>query len=266
MEALINFDQVLSFIADPISKEPLSYKNGCLVNDRTGNTFPVDSNHKSPLLFPNEIIPYCTDKGLDWIKLINTKEALKQYFGMAYIKWNGGTHNSSPEEECYKLYLDHFKELVSDASGSMLDIGCDDPENTLSRFPKNINYLGIDPLYYLPSRLFKIFAVSEFLPFQNEVFDNVCFGTSLDHSMDTSATLDEANRILKPNGCLYLTTLIWDHKAELYNDTVHFHHFRENYLLDLLKAKGFSIRRSFKMPWKGNSHREGLFLKAKKNG
>ena len=262
MSKLLQLTDIDKILVDPITKEHLLFKEKYLLNQISGGKFPFIGNIKSPLLFPQEILPYCNDSNLDWIGLINTKVPLNQYIGISYIKWNGGAHNSSPDEECYKKYLNDFETLVADAKGMLLDIGCDDPQNTILRFPDHVDYLGIDPLYYLPSPSFKIFAVSEFLPFTNNTFDCVCFGTSLDHTFDPYTALMEAARVLKQNGILYLSTLVWSKNAELYKDNVHFHHFRESHILELIDPKQFSIKKLFKSSWKNDLHREGMFLKA----
>lgn len=263
MSKLLTLLDIQDILVDPVTKDPLVLDNDFLFNSKLNQKFPLNGS-RSPLLFPSDILPYCKNNGLDWVELIKTKNALHQYFGISFIKWDGADHNSSPDNDCYKKYLQDFKKLVSSANGMLLDIGCDDPQNTINHFPDSISYLGIDPLYYLPSVSFKIFSVAEFLPFSNQSFDCVCFGTSLDHTFDPFSALAEANRVLKSTGSLYLSTLIWHNNAQLYRDHVHFHHFRESEIFNLLKENNFAIKTLFKRPWKNNTHREGLFLEAVK--
>jgi len=261
---MINFLQlqdIKSILKDPQTDDSLEITPFALSNKRLSRDFPKDDNG-SPLLFPHEILPFCNKDGLDWSALISAGGALKQYFGIASIKWRGGEHNSAPETEHYNLYIQQFANLISDMEGRVLDIGCDNPKNTESCFPSQIEYVGIDPLYYIPKDYFNIHSISEFLPFINNSFNAICFGTSLDHAMDSYAALAESYRVLTPGGALYLSTLVWKSNAELYNDSVHFHHFREEHILEMLRRSGFKLERLYHMPWKSNSNREVLFLKA----
>lgn len=264
MGKLLKFPDILDILVQPITKEPLSYQKNILKGSVSGQEFPLLYGGQSPLLFPAEIMPFCKEEGVEWVKLIKSKESVRQFFGLWGARSAEWEHNSSPDDDSYKKYLEDFSDLVSDASGMILDIGCDNPENTLPYFPENIQYIGIDPLYYIPCDIFKVFAAAEFLPFSNCSFDAVCFGTSLDHCFDPNTAFSEASRVLKKDGALYLSTLVWKARAELYKDNVHFHHFREYNINGMLQEAGLTVNRFFKMPWKGNDHREGLFLKAVK--
>lgn len=250
-------------LVDPTSKEPLVLQDKFLIKDSGGTKYPLFANN-SPLLFPEEVIPYCDSDGIKLQSIISSKKAILQYMGISYVKWIGGEHNSSPDDDCYKKYLISFKQLVEGAKGSYLDIGCDDTQNFSEIFDNNIEYVGIDPLYFHPSEQFKIFAIAEFLPFKNHSFDNVCFGTSLDHVFDPLSAFSESYRVLKPGGKLFISTLIWNKNAELYNDNVHFHHFREFQIFSMLKEYEFVINRYFVTTWKKDSHRKVLFLEAQK--
>jgi ubiquinone/menaquinone biosynthesis C-methylase UbiE len=88
--------------------------------------------------------------------------------------------------------------------------------------------------------------------------DNVCLLTSLDHVLDHHAALDEAHRVLRPGGRLYLASLVWHERAELYRDHVHFHHFREFELFGALAR--FVVDTVARYPWKGDTHRTALYL------
>lgn len=265
MSQLLNFESIADILVDPVTKDPLFLKSDFLVNITNNNRFPFTNIHQSPLLFPAEIIPYCKESSVEWIPLIETRNPIKQYFGISSIKWNGGAHNSPCNDQNYQNYLNDLRNLTADAKGILLDIGCDDPNNTVKHFPPNIQYIGLDPLYYIPSEHFKIHSIAEFLPFKDQSFDSICFGTSLDHTFDAYLAISEAVRVLKKGGNLYLSSLVWSENAELYRDSVHFHHFRENQIKMMLEQSGFSIKRVFKTFWKNDSHRKVLFLKATKN-
>ena len=82
--------------------------------------------------------------------------------------------------------------------------------------------------------------------------------TSLDHVLDHHAALDEAWRVLRPGGRLYLASLVWSERAELYRDHVHFHHFREFELFGALAR--FRLDTVQRYPWKDDTHRSALYL------
>jgi SAM-dependent methyltransferase len=209
MAKLLKLENILEILVDPQTKDPLLLNGDHLININNNQNFPIINQSRCPLLFPSNIIPYCKNNSLDWVDLIESKDSLKQYFGLAYIKWNGGCHNSCSDDDHYQNYLRNFKHLISDAKGIVLDIGCDDPSNTIKYFPSSVSYIGCDPLYYVSSGYFKIHSVCEFLPFKGGVFDSICFGTSLDHVFDVYLALSEAVRVLKVGGNFYLSTLVW---------------------------------------------------------
>jgi SAM-dependent methyltransferase len=77
--------------------------------------------------------------------------------------------------------------------------------------------------------------------------------------LDYRLALEEAARVLRPGGRLYLATLLWIERAQLYTDTVHFHHFRGPELEGAL-AGAFDIDRVEAYVWKDNTHRFGVYL------
>jgi ubiquinone/menaquinone biosynthesis C-methylase UbiE len=104
--------------------------------------------------------------------------------------------------------------------------------------------------------------MAERLPIADGAADNVALNSSLDHILDYHLAVDEAVRILKPGGMFYMNSLIWTMRAELFPDTVHFHHFRDFELRGALKA--LRIEEITRYSWKGDSHRYGVYLAARK--
>ena len=88
--------------------------------------------------------------------------------------------------------------------GVVLDVGCgpqDWPAYLDADSPAR--FVGIDPLASdVPTRLLKVRALAEFLPFREGVFDQVIFATTLDHFVDPTAALAEANRVCRAGGTI----------------------------------------------------------------
>jgi SAM-dependent methyltransferase len=94
--------------------------------------------------------------------------------------------------------------------GNVLDIGVG-PQKSPTHIQYNeipdVFFVGIDPLVGQQPRGFAyIQGLGEYLPFRNEIFDQVLFVTSLDHFIDPRVALAEAKRVLKPEGaiCVWL--------------------------------------------------------------
>ncbi len=185
-----------------------------------------------------------------------------QYLYLGDVKAHGGDQNSSFEDIWYHRHIYRTRELTRDASGSLLDIGCDTPSVSSRQFPAGVDYIGLEPSL-TTSDEFCICAMAEFLPIRDDSFDNVALMTSLDHMLDDHQAIDEAFRVLRPGGSLYLASLIWTDKASLIGDTVHFHHFRDWEIQGLLRK--FTIERVQRYGWKNNDHRFGIYLKARKS-
>ena len=140
-----------------------------------------------------------------------------------------------------KLHFYRMKEFCKNLGhGTLLDIGCDKPSISHLFYPKGINYIGLDTSF--SNNEFKIIGMAEFLPFADCAFDFVSFNTSLDHVLDYNLAIDEACRVLIKGGYLILSSYVWNDKATLLTDNVHFHHFREFELFGALE-KDFFIER-----------------------
>jgi SAM-dependent methyltransferase len=177
------------------------------------------------------------------------------------VKNAGGDHNAPFADAWYRRHLHRARQLVGSAKGLVLDVGCDDPALSRLLFPRSVDYLGLDP--GLGARREPcLVGMAEFLPIRSGVLDGVAFLTSLDHVLDYHAALDEAFRVLKPGGKLFLETLIWTHRAELIRDNIHFHHFRQHEIEGALSA--FRIEKLTRYNWKDDEHRFGIYLIATK--
>lgn len=94
--------------------------------------------------------------------------------------------------------------------GDVLDIGVGpqkSPTHMECCSKQNVFFVGVDPLIGRQPRSFAfVQALGEYLPFRNQLFDQVLFVTSLDHFIDPRIPLGEAKRVLKDNGviCMFL--------------------------------------------------------------
>lgn len=184
-----------------------------------------------------------------------------QYLYLSDAKAHGGDQNSSYSDIWYQRHLFRTRRLTAGATGSLLDIGCDTPSVSRRMFPDTVDYVGLEPSLG-SSDQFCICGMAEFIPFSDASFDNVALLTSLDHILDAHRAVEEASRVLRPGGTLFLASLVWHRNASLIRDTVHFHHFRDWELQGLLRALKIDVAQRYS--WKGDQHRYGVYISARK--
>lgn len=221
--------------------------------------YPVRRN--VPILLPQKLQPYFGEK-LEVPFSAAQDDAFMQYFLLASIKQSGEI-NAGPTNEHYRRHLHRMRDLLKGATGLVLDVGCDNPLIGASLLPPTSHYIGLDPFCTNESE-FRVIGVGEFLPMQTGSCNCVMFNTSLDHIMDWRRAIAEAGRVLVDGGILYVCSLVWTDNADLISDTVHFHHFREYELLGSLGD--FEILQIRRYDYKGDSHRHGIYLSARKLG
>lgn len=86
--------------------------------------------------------------------------------------------------------------------GKVLDIGCGYKNILIGRYK---NGVGID---IFPWPKIDILYDGKNVPFENESFDTVVFLASFDHITDRESILEEAHRVLKPNGKVLVSIVI----------------------------------------------------------
>lgn len=251
---LLTLEDAVPLLASPDTGAPLEPGNGGLQSADGREHFPLRG--AVPLLFPAALLPHAGD-GLIDVPWARYDDALLQYALINSIKQKHGNHNSDHDTSWYAQHLECSRQLVAEATGVVLDVGCDVPATSASVFPSHTRYLGLDPLFG-DTEHFRLIGLAERLPVRTESVDCVALMTSLDHVLDHHAALDEAWRVLRPGGRLYLASLVWTERAELYRDHVHFHHFRESELLAALHR--FRVDRLSRHPWKGATHRTVLYM------
>lgn len=253
---VLSFAETIPFLASPDSGKPLR-----LQRDQQGLT-DGDSNYSiidsAPILYPASISDALLEGGLE---LKYYDDSRLQYFLLSQIKQRGEI-NAASNNVHYQRHLFRMKELLEECRGTVLDVGCDNVDISAKLFDKGCSYIGLDPFSNSKSS-FRVIGVGECLPIRDESIDNVVFNTSLDHMLDYHQALEEARRVLRPGGSIYISTLIWSTNASLLNDSVHFHHFREYEILGALSS--MRIERVKRYNYKNNQHRYGLYLAAFKN-
>lgn len=253
---MIGLGAILPLLKSPDCDEPLTLAmDGGSLSD-SGHTYPL--HDKLPLLIPTRLLPYFTDRLA--VPVTQSGDAFLQYFLLASIK-QAGEINAAPDNLHFQRHLFRMKAFVQNCKGLVLDVGCDDPTTSAALFPPTAEYVGLDP-FCARREPFRLIGLGEFLPFRDASLANVVFNTSLDHILDWHRAIAEARRVLKPDGRLYLVTLIWESQADLMSDAVHFHHFRLPELLAGLS--GFAIESTVAYDYKGDPHRYGLYLAARK--
>jgi uncharacterized protein YbaR (Trm112 family) len=253
----LTLDECVELLASPDSHSPLRLAGDgrALVNAK--ESFPVVDG--LPLLFPSAVLPFVGPSEL--AIPAGGSDALRKYLHLSSMKFDREPTNSEHTDVNYLKHVYRARTLMREARGTVVDVGCDSPRISRSIFPSTTQYIGLEPTYEDRSE-FRIIGMAEFLPFRDGAVDNVAIMTTLDHVLDYHVAIDEAWRILRPGGTLFLATLIWTHDAELYHDHVHFHHFRDFEILGALRR--FSIQELRRYPWKGNTHRFGWYLSATK--
>lgn len=140
--------------------------------------------------------------------------------------------------------------IVAHISGKILDVGyyCGSLHATLKKFFPNENLYGIDIEGKSNAHYKK--ASAEKIPFENEFFNSIVAGETLEHLQNPEAFLREAHRTLKPNGLLALSTpnrnSAVNKLLKSYNTKVHLHLFSRKELSSLLEKNGFEIE-NFRM-------------------
>jgi ubiquinone/menaquinone biosynthesis C-methylase UbiE len=113
--------------------------------------------------------------------------------------------------------------------GSLLDIGCGDGKPR--SFLRDAEYWGIDPEDWvmIPKHTFDretlfpgiekpfpfFLGVGEYLPFRNQMFDNVLFFSSFDHVQSPREVLRESHRVLKRGGTIVVLLELSDSPSRI---------------------------------------------------
>ena len=94
--------------------------------------------------------------------------------------------------------------------GSVLDIGCE--RGKMRQYSTENDYFGIDPMNPVSEGLIEkikfpfIQCVGEYLPFKDNVFENVLIMSVLDHTASPLLVLKESCRVLKKSGYMLISS------------------------------------------------------------
>jgi SAM-dependent methyltransferase len=113
---------------------------------------------------------------------------------------------TSPLHITRTLLRDALRQRTNYARGWLLDVGCGEkPYREL--FPQVERHIGVDSLGSTPD----VYGDGMYLPFRDCSFETVLCNQVLEHVPEPWKLMDEAARVLKPEGCLILTApQTWD--------------------------------------------------------
>ena len=153
--------------------------------------------------------------------------------------------------------MDRVELILKNISGKILDVGCycgTLHKRILEKFPQE-NIYGIDTEIKEQNEHYKK-AFAEKIPFPNNFFDSIVAGELIEHLKEPELFLKEANRLLKKDGVLIITTPNKDslinrifHNYELPNAPLHFSLFNEKELRILLGKNGSKIKKIYFLPY-----------------
>lgn len=185
---MLDLSELNKIIACPISKKKMQLLEG-------EDVFAVESEHAYSWKNGNwNLLPPASvlngKKWADWNQL--------QENGLVSYKQDP-EHNLAVGEREDFIAFGNFCEY----QGLVLDVGCGFQSwpGYFLKPQEGVKFVGIDPLINASSTQYRqLRALGEFMPFEDNSFDQVIFATSLDHFVDPEESLREANRVCKPDG------------------------------------------------------------------
>lgn len=195
--------ELAGLLACPVCRADLAQDDGALTCAR-GHSFPVHDG--VPSLLPET--PAFGDHD-DWERkqLAAVDEYEKEAADLEQVR-------GSAAWTVARLFGEAWSEDVQGAR--VLDVGCAlRPEQAYcppAYRPERVRvHIGVDPLRGGGERTYEVVqGVAEALPFRDDSFDAVLFGSSLDHIVGVDAAFGEARRVCRPGGRLAVWVAVFD--------------------------------------------------------
>ena len=119
-----------------------------------------------------------------------------------------------------KALLKHLKELSSQMTGKMLDVGCGNKPYTSLYSVREYVGLEIDSPVNRKKNIADKFYDGNALPFKNDTFDSVVSTQVFEHVPNPDELLDEVFRVLRVNGLFLISVpFVWDEHEQPYDFT-----------------------------------------------
>lgn len=165
-------------------------------------------------------------------------------YNETYMKKHFSFFHSSLKRRFYEKYSDLTIWTFLKEYEKTLDIGTGMGRNIIGKQ----NIIGIDVSEYALHKLNELNELNDMcrmsadaLGFSNSVFDNVIFSHVIEHLETPQISLNEINRILKPNGKL-ICIIPKDYAIEeKYRDPTHIHTFTPEQVINHLMSANFNI-------------------------
>lgn len=160
----------------------------------------------------------------------------KKYIDITYK----GKKSDYPAKFCNELFSKYEKE------SKILDIGCGNGDFTLELINMGFDAHGIDISESNPlkDRFKKVDLQKETYPYEDESFDIIFTKSVIEHLREPNFLVDEAYRLLKPNGVFVCLTPSWKHsyKEQFYIDHTHVTPFTRHSLETICELSGFKAK------------------------
>ncbi|QNR85309.1 class I SAM-dependent methyltransferase [Pedobacter riviphilus] len=137
----------------------------------------------------------------------------------------------------YSYHEDLFGAFEKYAHGKLLDIGCGNKPYEKQLKGKITSYTGVDIIQSSDNKV-DYLCQANAIPFQNSLYDIVISTQTIEHVEDHQGLVNEAFRLLKPNGIFILSgPLYWPLHEEPYD----FFRFTKYGFQYILQKAGFEV-------------------------
>jgi len=167
--------------------------------------------------------------------------------------------------------MDRISFILENASTRLLDVGfnaCTLHNKIREKFPSDV--FGIDIFIDRKYRGLYAKASAEHIPFRRASFDCIVAGELIEHLKRPDLFIMEANRVLKEDGKLIITTpnrkSLINRLLHSYEAPLHFSLFSKDELFKLLEKNGFAVVKFVCFPYteessSGSRHKQFFFLR-----